>query len=207
MIQPETIADVKLKLEKHEQLTRQIETEMMRLQSYEQQFDDIVQAFENIERELNTVEQSLLTIGRSYHLPDSMANNHLLACFDLLVTLREKLLKKQLKEQQQKIAEQLKGKQARLKELAQIIKLPGTAYDEQVIYLKQYLETQKILSKQKGIHERIDTPNKSNSSLAKEQQGLQERIAQLFQQANVSTKEEFVRNGKNLRKFKPCINN
>ena len=50
MIQPETIADVKLKLEKHEQLTRQIETEMMRLQSYEQQFDDIVQAFENIER-------------------------------------------------------------------------------------------------------------------------------------------------------------
>lgn len=198
----------KQKLAANNDLLRQIEIEEIQLQSLNQQFDNIIQSFEQWETEWVNNERKMLKIGAEYNLPKQMATKFLVESFERLEELREKLLQQnQLANQFDLLQNNIKEKKVKLEGLAEQVKIKGADYQEQVLLLKQMLSEQlEFLTKQSHLREKYEELGGQIQGLQTELKTIEESIVDLFQVAQVETKESFIKKAEEAKQVEQLKN-
>ncbi|MCU9612522.1 AAA family ATPase [Caldibacillus lycopersici] len=191
------LAIAKQKLEHDAYIQNQLDVENIKLQQLEQQFEEIIRAFEVWEKDWNRLEAEMIQIGKSFSLSERMATNYLLEAFQWLESLKELWMKKtSALSQLATVQTSIKEKTKKLADIQKVLPINGGNYQEQVLHLKQQLSIQ--LGKNQDIREKtaiLQAITEQIHQLQVEKQAIKERISQLFQQANVETKEQFYLQG------------
>ncbi|NCU16533.1 AAA family ATPase [Pallidibacillus pasinlerensis] len=198
----------KQKLAANNDLLRKIEIEEIQLRSLNHQFDNIIQSFEQWETEWVNNESKMLKIGAEYNLPKQMATQFLMESFERLEQLREKLLQRnQLVKQFNLLQKNIQEKATKLERLAEQVELKGTNYQEQVLLLKQMLSEQlELLTKQSHLREKYEEIGEQIQALQTELKTIEESIAELYQVAQVDTKESFIKKGEQAKQIEQLKN-
>lgn len=195
------------KLEADRELAQRIEIEQIQLRQLEEQFNVVIQNFSRWERDYKNVEEQILALGETLALPNQLAKNHLLASYELLVAIKDKIIELgKLVNQLKEVNHRLASREKAFDELHLPLDLAGTNFPEKVHTLKTILAgEQKKQEKLRAKQEKYRELMAEITEYREERQIIDAQIEQLLKEAGVKTKEEFYKRAEKVERRKEIL--
>lgn len=187
--------DARLVLEQNGNWEKQIEKEQMEIDSLDREWSTILQELDKWETEWRMTIRELASLGREYHLKETMAVHHLDEAFPLLEKLRD--VRRDLSRFQmdrEAILRQMVETEQRLSEVEKVGRISGHSVEEKLLLLKKQLENErKKRERYRDLQKKLDEVSDEIRELEEEKRQLDELSRKLFAEAGAATKEEFLR--------------